>query len=202
MGDRGPFLGRPPVGSSAPSGSAPPGPAVGGRAAAAPSVCPSLRSRGNCWCVRPPGCPDGPSAGKRSRQHLGVLRVPPPTPPRYQFASSKQSHAGGIGVQADLVLARRVRCEGEAALGAVLPRQHHLRGGGERREGRGTRSVDPPPNPATDPIAAPYTHFAIGVLHFHVHPQPRRGGQEGLGLFVPQLCPVVPCGAAWSERYT
>lgn len=44
----------------------------------------------------------------------------------YQLAPSEEGHLGGVGVQADLVLAGCVRGESEAALGAVLPGQDHL----------------------------------------------------------------------------
>jgi hypothetical protein len=47
----------------------------------------------------------------------------------YQLATSEERHPGGVGVQADLVVAGRVRGESEAALGAILPGQHHLRAG-------------------------------------------------------------------------
>lgn len=38
------------------------------------------------------------------------------------------------------------------------------------------------------------THFAVGVLHLHVHAKPRGGRQERLRLLVPELRPVIPCG--------
>ena len=44
-------------------------------------------------------------------------------------------------MQADLMLAGRVRGEGEAALGAVLPRQHHLTAG----RGNAAVTAGPPP---------------------------------------------------------
>lgn len=46
----------------------------------------------------------------------------------YQHASGEQGELGGVGVQADLVLSRRVRREGEPPLRAVLPGQDDLRG--------------------------------------------------------------------------
>ena len=185
------LFGRPPAGSSAPSGSAPPGPAAGGRAAAARSVCPWRRSQGSCWCVRPPGCPGEPSAGHWGAQHLGVPLtppLPPLSPPRYQFASSKQSHAGGVGVQADLMLAGRVRGEGEAALGAVLPRQHHLTAG----RGNAAGHCRPPPPPAApSPLSPACTPCRQGPSLPRASPAP--GWRAGR---IPTACPTAVCGSS------
>lgn len=72
-----------PAGSSALSGSAPPGPGAVSHAAAALSACPWLRSRGSCWCAHPPGYP-GELSGAGDWRHLfsamgmktGLLLIP------------------------------------------------------------------------------------------------------------------------------
>lgn len=43
-----------------------------------------------------------------------------------QFASSEESHPGGVGVQTNLMVTGCVRREREAALGTILPGQYHL----------------------------------------------------------------------------
>lgn len=68
-------------------------------------------------------------------------------------------------------------------------------------------NVPPETPPGTPPRARGIPkrppHLSIGVLDLHVHAQAGRGGQEGLGLFVPQLCPVIPwhpTGTRGSDR--
>lgn len=43
-----------------------------------------------------------------------------------QFASSEESHPGGVGVQTNLMVTGCVGSERETALGAVLPGQYNL----------------------------------------------------------------------------
>lgn len=113
----------------------------------------------------------------------------------HQHAASKQRELGGVGVKADLVLARRVRGEGEATFRTVLTRQDDL----ERERGRGWSQNKQLRSPSIllhhmtrgQHLLESTAHLLIRVSHLYEHPQTLRGWEVLLPLLVIQLSAVV-----------